>query len=108
MFVVLIQTSGKQPYIFGTNKLRENVGASQLTYESGAKFVLQAIDALPDRRAHEPYWDTIVSKRRRRLLDPRINPPMELTLGDGFPVEIIYAASGSAFVLTNTRDTVFS
>jgi hypothetical protein len=82
MNLVLIETSGNQAFIFATNKLRENVGASELIVRVGTRFVLEAVHAAggmipPDSRAPITY--------------PRI--------GDQNPVEVILAVSGKALLL---------
>ncbi len=91
MFIILIETSGNQRYIFSTNKLRENVGASELTYQIGTKAVLEAIG--------ETY--TNAQNLQEFLLDEKRNSPIEKQSDNG--VEVIIATSGKALLLTKTR-----
>lgn len=92
MFIVLLETSGNQRYIFSTNKLRENVGASELTYQIGTKAVLEAIG--------ETYTDA--QGLQEFLLDEKRNAPIETQPDNG--VEVIIATSGKALLLTKTLE----
>lgn len=92
MNLVLIETSGNQHFIFATNKLRENVGASELTYQIGTKAVLEAIGVT--------YTDA--QSLQNFLLDETQNPPIEKQNGKG--VEVIIATSGKALLLTKTPE----
>ncbi|MEZ6141680.1 MAG: hypothetical protein R3B84_14000 [Zavarzinella sp.] len=89
--LVLIETSGNQAYVFATNKLRENVGASELTARVGTEYVLKAI-----RDAGGPdLWHESMPEVRGALKDPTRNLPVD----EKNPVEVIVAASGKAILL---------
>ncbi len=100
MHLILIETSGNQNYIFATNKLRENVGASELTYRVGTQWVLEAVE---DVGGPSGLWpdDAAQLQLRRNLLDPQLNRPIT---EDGVTVEIIVATSGKALLLVKARE----
>lgn len=96
MYLVLIETSGNQNYIFTTNKLRENIGASELTYLSSTEWLRAAV-AQVDVNSRLDLWTERGNKQLRdKLLNPELNPPIENT---EFQIEIILAASGKALLL---------
>ncbi len=97
MRLVLIETSGNQAYIFASNKLRENVGASELTYRVGTQFVHKAVADIGGPRLERES----ASEAREALQDAQRNPPFEKGV---YPVEVILAASGKALLLARDEE----
>lgn len=93
MHLVFLETSGNQGYIFATNKLKENIGASELAFRAGSDWVIQAIQSLDPTGSPE-----IVADIRQYILSDSSNPPIERT---NSTVEIIFATSGKALLLVN-------
>jgi len=105
MFLVLIETSGNQNYIFSTNKLKENVGASELTYLAGTKWVMDAVaDVNSDNgNSKTSLWNKSGSRAlRQNLLDPQLNRPIETH--EDVHVEVIIATSGKSLLLAKDRE----
>lgn len=99
MNLVLLETSGNQRYIFATNKLRENVGASELTYQIGTKCVLEVVE----QETGKTIWidnDNDGSQLRANLLNPTINPPIE---DKDTQIEVVVATSGKAVLLVKEK-----
>jgi hypothetical protein len=91
----LIETSGNQGYIFATNKLRENVGASQLTFQAGTTYVLDAV-----RQSGGP---DLAPGLPDSLFDIQRNQP--LAAGSPQGIEVILAVSGKAILLVRDAGT---
>jgi hypothetical protein len=86
--LVAIETSGNQAYIFASNRLRQNVGASELVLRSCSQWVLEAV-------AHHGgpggLWSESTADRVANLRDERRNPRR--------PIEVVLATSGRALLL---------
>lgn len=100
MYLVLIETSGNQNYIFSTNKLKENIGASELTYRAGTTWVLEAVDKVNKSTKLLGLFKN-GKQLRDNLLDPELNPSIDANNEVG--VEVIVATSGKALLLTKIK-----
>jgi len=88
IYLLILETSGNQSYIFSTNKLRDVVGASELTYRVGTDFVERAIEEVTGR----PF-------RKENILSEL---PIEK---EGSPdIEVIIATSGKAVLLVRDSE----
>lgn len=101
MFLVLIETSGNQQFIFSTNKLKENIGASELTYRATTETLLAAIDEVFPGTLYYSSWQK--EQSLEILTDIGVNPAIE-SKGSNIPLEIILATSGKAIILIQEEE----
>ncbi len=87
MFLVILETGGNQRYIFHSNRLRENIGASELTYRACTEFVLEAVKSEKGPDYSECFGDP-PKLREAILTEPKKND-----------IEVIIATSGKAMLL---------
>lgn len=98
--LIYLETSGNQAYIFGTNRLRENVGASEVLRRAGTTLVAEAVNqvcggglAVPtDDAAELQHW---IANQQVALEDQREHDA----------VEVVVATSGKALVFVRREET---
>jgi len=89
--LTMIDTAGIQRYVFGSNRLRENLGASYLVELATKAWVFQALDELRPHNMPEVENDTHDLKRK---------PDPTLKMEDGaLCAELLYAGGGNTLIL---------
>ncbi|MBO0348514.1 hypothetical protein J0895_05220 [Phormidium pseudopriestleyi FRX01] len=90
----VIDTTGIQPYIFGSNRLRENIGGSYLVDQATnewAKEELRDLGQQQNRSVHIPHWEK-----------PEEKPHIE----DGeIAAELVYAGGGNTVLLFDSLES---
>jgi len=95
----VIDTTGIQPYIFGSNKLRENIGASYLIAETTKQWVKESLTELG-----KPFYfpePELSEQCHEEYPQPDAKPYIE----DGnLTAEVIYSGGGNAVLLFKSHD----
>src|ERR1700761_2399976 len=110
--LVLIETGANQDYIFGSNRLREVVGASELLHRIGTKRVVEAVDPeaarkiWPSQYSEQRTEDNQSRKPELKLKDYLVNQPRieDDCKTNPDAVEIVIATSGKALILTCKKE----
>lgn len=92
--LLLVETSGIQNYVFGSNELLQNIGASELVAQATSKWVVEVLDDLVQGK-HNTHWD-------RGKHDIVLNP--HLVLAPALEAEVIYSGGGNALILFANHD----
>jgi hypothetical protein len=93
LVVTVLDTTGIQPYIFGSNRLRENVGASYLVSQTKDEWVKEVLKDLQDDKNKN--WKIQIPAQ------PEDKPHIE----DGeLTAELVYAGGGNTVLLFQTID----
>jgi hypothetical protein len=92
--VTVLDTTGIQPYIFGSNRLRENIGASYLVSQATDNWAREALNKLKNDIQQEVYaFDPDQHQ-------PEAKPHIE---DGGLAAELIYAGGGNTVLLFSDK-----
>jgi len=92
--VTVLDTTGIQPYIFGSNRLRENIGASYLVSEATDNWVRNALDTLKAKIKQKIY--AFDPEKHQPEAKPRIED-------DELAAELVYAGGGNTVLLFSDK-----
>lgn len=100
--LTVLDTAGIQSYIFGSNELRENIGASHLVAMATTQWVQDALTlVLGDRQNHNYQVNEFVQDPQRY---PTPYRPFALEMTTGERAEVIYAGGGNTVILFAGED----
>ncbi|WP_293154613.1 MULTISPECIES: hypothetical protein [unclassified Microcoleus] len=93
--VTVLDTTGIQPYIFGSNRLRENIGASYLVSQATDNWGRNALDTLKEKIKQKIYaFDP-------EKHQPEAKPYIE---DDELAAELVYAGGGNTVLLFSDKE----
>ncbi len=99
-YLGILETAGNQAYIFATNRLRENVGASQRVWDAGVTFTYEAAAAV----ANSKDFEDLLTEARKGPASHAVAMEKVPRIANGAAVEIIVATSGKALFLSKEKE----
>ncbi|MEG3980488.1 hypothetical protein QUA08_06765 [Microcoleus sp. T3B2] len=93
--VTVLDTTGIQPYIFGSNRLRENIGASYLVSQATDDWAREALHTFARKDINRKVY-AFAPKQHQPDAKPRIED-------DGLAAELVYAGGGNTILLFSDK-----
>jgi len=105
MYLLALDSTGTQPYIFGSNRLRHNIGASHLVARATGQWALEAVQkaASPQRTATSPQRTNVKDAAALELQDSD-DPAYWIEENPDLAAEVLYAGGGNVVVLFREKD----
>ncbi len=97
MFLVVVDTAKIQPYVFGSNRLRENIGASHLVAEATEKRTLKIVRSVVSRSNVEA---DLTLSGNNHIEAQSVNLDAEVLYAGGGNVVILFRQSNHAEAFT--------
>ncbi|MEP7338650.1 MAG: hypothetical protein ABI977_13005 [Acidobacteriota bacterium] len=94
MFLVIVDTTQIQSYIFASNRLRENIGASHLVAQATGQWALDAVD------------EAAGSHNIINAVTGELDPTRQIDADEEQQAEVIYTGGGNAVVIFRTAEQV--
>jgi len=91
--LTLLEAAGIQEYIFGSNQLAQNIGASELVTLSTTKWIVDKLNEILDPDRHNVKWgdNGVIYK--------------DTVPEDGWDAEVVYAGGGNSMILFTREET---
>lgn len=83
--VTVVDTTGIQPYIFGSNRLQENIGASELVRLATSEWALNEVER--------------VAEKQNNIKNGELDPDFKIEEKTGDAAEVIYEGGGNTVVI---------
>jgi hypothetical protein len=98
MYLLALDSTGTQPYIFGSNRLRHNIGASHLVARATGSWALEAA-----KEAASPHRTNVKDADALELRESD-DPRYWIEKNDDLAAEVLYAGGGNVVVLFQGKD----
>ncbi|MEG4496157.1 hypothetical protein QUB05_14385 [Microcoleus sp. F10-C6] len=96
--VTVLDTTGIQPYIFGSNRLRENIGASYLVSQATDEWAREALHTFARKDINRKVY--AFNPKDPEKHQPDAKPRIE---DDGLAAELVYAGGGNTILLFSDK-----
>lgn len=98
MYLLALDSTGTQPYIFGSNRLRHNIGGSHLVAQATGSWALEAAEEAASPRR------TNVKDAAALELRESDDPKYWIEKNGDLAAEVLYAGGGNVVVLFREKD----